>query len=144
MNWIVLSLLSAFFAGVTATVSKIGLEKVDSNVGFAIQSVVILVLTWTYVLVSGKSRELTEIEPRKWGWLLLSGAITTCAYLAYFAAIKAGEVSRVAPVDRLSLVFSIVFAVMFLSEKINGPTIFGASLMAIGALVIAIAGGGGK
>ncbi len=139
--WIFLSLLSAFFAGLTATVSKIGLKNVDSNVGFAIQSVVILLLTWGYILVSGKSRELSEIEPRAWGWLLLSGVITTGAYLAYFAAIKAGDVSRVAPLDRLSLVFALVFAVMFLGDKINGPTIFGASLMAIGALVIGIAGG---
>ncbi len=138
--WILLSLLSAFFAGVTATVSKIGLETVDSNVGFAIQSVVILVLTWGYVTLSGKARQLTEIEPKAWGWLLLSGVIPTCAYLAYFAAIKAGDVARVAPVDRLSLVFAIVFAAVFLSEKVNAPTIFGASLMAIGALVVAVAG----
>ena len=140
MNWIFLSLLSAFFAGVTATVSKIGLKNVDSNVGFAIQSVVILLLTWGYIGVSGKSRQLTEIEPKAWGWLLLSGVITTLAYLAYFAAIKAGDVSRVAPLDRLSLVFAIVFAVLFLGDKINGPTIFGASLMAIGALIIGVAG----
>ena len=138
--WIFLSLLSAFFAGATATVSKIGLKNVDSNVGFAIQSVVILILTWGYVAVSGKSRELTEIEPKAWGWLLLSGVITTLAYLAYFAAIKMGDVSRVAPIDRLSLVFAIVFAVLFLGDKINGATIFGASLMAIGALVIGFAG----
>ena len=142
--WIFLSLLSAFFAGLTATVSKIGLKNVDSNVGFAVQSVVILILTCGYVAISGKGRQLSDIEPKAWGWLLLSGAITTCAYLAYFAAIKAGDVSRVAPIDRLSLVFAIVFAAFFLSEKVNGPTIFGASLMAIGALVIAVAGASGK
>ena len=135
-------MLSAFFAGVTATVSKIGLKNVDSNVGFAIQSVVILILTWGYISVSGKSRQLTEIEPKAWGWLLVSGVITTCAYLAYFAAIKAGDVSRVAPIDRLSLVFAVVFAALFLGDKVNGPTIFGVSLMAIGALVIAVAGAG--
>lgn len=142
--WIFLSLLSALFAGLTATVSKIGLKNVDSSVGFAIQAVVILILTWGYIGVSGKSRELTEIEPKAWGWLLLSGVITTGAYLAYFAAIKAGDVSRVAPIDRLSLVFAIVFAVLFLGDRINGPTIFGASLMAIGALVIAVAGASSK
>ncbi len=138
--WIFLSLLSAFFAGLTATVSKIGLKNVDSSVGFAIQSVVILLLTWGYVIFSGKGSKLSEIEPKAWGWLLLSGVITTGAYLAYFAAIKSGDVSRVAPLDRLSLVFAIVFAVMFLGDKINGPTIFGASLMTIGALVIGITG----
>ena len=142
--WILLSLLSAFFAGVTATVSKIGMQKVDSNVAFAIQSVIILVLTWSYVGLSGKAHELTDISRKDWGWIALTGVITTCAYLAYFAAIKAGDVSRVAPVDRLSLVFAIVFAGVFLSEKVSGPTIFGAAMMALGALVIAVAGAGGK
>ena len=134
--------MSAFFAGVTATVSKIGLKNVDSNVGFAVQSVVILVLTWGYISISGKASQLTDIAPKAWGWLGLSGVITTCAYLAYFAAIKAGDVSRVAPIDRLSLVFAIVFAAVFLSEKVNMPTIFGAALMVIGALVVAVAGSG--
>lgn len=142
--WILFSLLSALATAAVATLSKVGLSKVDSNLGFAIQSVVIVVATWVYVGITGKTRDLSSVEPRAWAVLLGAGLVSAVAYLFYFAAIKSGDVSRVAPIDRLSLVFSVIFAAMFLSEKVNGPTIFGASLMAIGALVIAVAGGGGK
>jgi transporter family protein len=142
--WILFSLLSAIATAGVAIISKIGLSKVDSSLGFAIQSVVIVVATWVYVGVTGKTRDLTSVEPRAWAYLLGAGLVSTIAYLFYFAAIKTGDVSRVAPIDRLSLVFSVIFAGMFLSEKINGPTIFGVSLMAIGALVVAAAGSGSK
>ena len=139
--WILLALMSALVAGISAVVEKVGLKNVDSNAGLAVQSVVILLISWTYAGATGKTRELSRLEPRDWGFLALSGAITTLAYLFYFAAIKAGNVSRVAPVDRLSLVFGIVFAAMFLSEKITPPVVLGAGLMAAGALIIAVFGG---
>ena len=139
--WIVLALVSALVTGLSAIVSKVGLKNVDSSVGFAVQSVVILVISWTYAGLSGKTRELSRLEAKDWGYLLGAGAVTTVAYLCYFGAIKAGDVSRVAPVDRLSLVFSVVFAAVLLGEKLTPPVIFGAALMAIGALVIAIFGG---
>lgn len=142
--WILFALLSAVATAGVATISKIGLAKVDSSLGFAIQSVVILVATWIYVAVTGKTRDLSSVEPRAWGYLLGAGLVSAIAYLFYFAAIKSGDVSRVAPLDRLSLVFSVIFASMFLAEKVNGPTIFGVSLMAIGALVVAVAGTGSK
>ena len=142
--WILFALLSAVATAGVATISKIGLAKVDSSLGFAIQSVVILVATWAYVAVTGKTRELTSVEPRAWIFLLSAGLVSAIAYLFYFAAIKTGDVSRVAPLDRLSLVFSVIFASMFLAEKVNAPTIFGVSLMAIGALVVAVSGTGSK
>lgn len=142
--WILLALLSAIATAGVATLSKIGLAKVDSSLGFAIQSIVILVATWAYVITTGKTRELSSVEPRAWFFLLGAGLVSAIAYLFYFGAIKMGDVSRVAPIDRLSLVFAVVFAVMFLGEKVNAPTIFGAALMAIGALVVAVAGMGGK
>lgn len=142
--WILLSLLSAFFTAVVAIVSKIGLAKVDSSVGFAVQSVVTMVFAWVYVIATGKTRELSSIEGKAWPYLLAAGAISGVAYLFYFGAIKMGDVSRVAPLDRLSLVFSVVLAATFLSEKANGPTVFGVTLMAIGALVVAVGGTGGK
>jgi len=142
--WIILALLSAFITALIALVSKIGLAKVDSSLGFAVQSVVTMIFAVGYVALSGKGRDLTSIEGRAWPFLLGAGALSAVAYLFYFGAIKLGDVSRVAPLDRLSLVFSVILAAMFLSEKVNGPTIFGVSLMAIGALIVAVSGGGGK
>ena len=141
--WILLALLSALVTGLSAVVSKIGLSKVDSSAGFAVQSVVILVISCGYAAMTGKTKELARLEMKDWGYLLLAGVVTTVAYLFYFGAIKAGDVSRVAPVDRLSLVFSILFAVVFLSEKITPTLIVGAGLMVVGALVVAASGSGG-
>ncbi len=141
--WIILALMSALVTGLSAVVSKIGLSKVDSSAGFAVQSVVIVVLSWAYAGATGKTKELARLEMKDWGYLLLAGLVTTIAYLCYFGAIKAGDVSRVAPIDRLSLVFSIVFAVIFLSEKITPGIIVGAGLMVVGALIIAVSGSSG-
>ncbi len=142
--WILLALASAFITAMIALVSKIGLVKVDSSLGFAVQSVVTMIFAVGYVALSGKARGLTSIEARAWPFLLGAGALSAVAYLFYFGAIKLGDVSRVAPLDRLSLVFSVVLAAMFLGEKVNGPTVFGVSLMAIGALIVAVSGAGGK
>lgn len=139
--WILLALMSALMAGVSAVVAKVGLKNVDSSAGFAVQSVVIMLLAWLFVSVTGGSHSLARLEAKDWGFLALSGLISTIAYLFYFAAVKAGNVSRVAPLDSLSLVFSIVFAVLFISEKLTPPVVLGASLMAAGALVIAVFGG---
>ena len=138
--WILLALMSAVMAGVSAVVAKVGLKNVDSSAGFAVQSVVIMVLSWLYVSLTRGGTSLARLELRDFGFLALSGLISTAAYLFYFGAVKAGDVSRVAPLDSLSLVFSIVFAVLFISEKLNPPVILGAGLMAAGALIIAVFG----
>lgn len=140
--WILLALLSAFVTALIAIVSKIGLAKVDSSLGFAIQSVVTMIFAVGYVAISGKARDLTSIEGRAWPFLLGAGLLSGVAYLCYFGAIKAGNVSQVAPLDRLSLVFSVILASLFLSEKANAPTVFGVSLMAIGALIVAASSSG--
>ena len=142
--WIFLSLMSAIATGAVAVISKAGLKNVDSSLGFAVQSVAILIATWSYVILTGKTRELSSIEPRAWGFLLVTGVVSAVAYLFYFGAVKAGDVSRVAPLDRLSLVFAILFAALFLSEKITMPVVVGGALMVVGALVIAVFGAGGK
>ena len=138
--WIILALMSAAMAGLSAVVAKIGLKNVDSSAGFAVQSVVIMVLSWAYVALTKGTPSLARLELKDWGYLALAGAISTAAYLFYFGSIKLGDVSRVAPIDSLSLVFSIVFAVIFLSEKLTPPVIVGATLMTVGALIIAAFG----
>jgi transporter family protein len=137
--WILLSILSALAAGVTATLTKLGLKDVDSNLGTAVQAIVILILTWTVVAVQGNLGDVTKIDRRSLLFLLGSGVVTTTAYLLYFGALKQGDAARVAPIDRLSLVFAIILAVIFLKEKVSAQTVFGAALMAGGALIIALA-----
>lgn len=137
MHWVVLSLISASLAGATAVVAKAGLEKVDSSVGFAIQTVVMLFLTWGVIGVQGNVSALKDIAPKDWGLLLLTGAISTAAFLFYFAAVKAGAASQATPIDRLSLVFTVILAALFLKEKLCPQIIIGCLLMAGGALLIA-------
>lgn len=138
MSWVWLSLLSGLAAGIVATLGKAGLEKVDSNLGFAIQSVVILIVAWSVTFFAGKAPEIKAVDAKSWGLLLLTGAISAAGYLVYFAALKSGNASQAAPVDRLSLVFAIVFAAVFLKEKITPQIMVGAALMAIGAILIAL------
>ena len=135
--------MSALLAGVSAVVAKVGLKNVDPSAGFAVQSVVIMVSAWLYVSLTKGAPSLARLELKDWGFLALSGLISTAAYLFYFGAIKLGDVSRVAPLDSLSLVFSIVFAVLVISEKLSPPIIIGASLMAVGAVIIATFGTSG-
>ncbi len=138
-----MALMSALLAGVSAVVAKVGLKNVDPSAGFAVQSVVIMVSAWLYVSLTKGAPSLARLELKDWGFLALSGLISTAAYLFYFGAIKLGDVSRVAPLDSLSLVFSIVFAVLVISEKLSPPIIIGASLMAVGAVIIATFGTSG-
>jgi len=137
--WIVFALLSAFVTGIVAVVSKAGMKDVDSNVGMALQSVIILVITWGVIGVQGKIGDIGAIDRRSLLFLGASGVATSIAYLLYFAAIKQGDVARAAPVDRLSLVFAIIFAVIFLKEKASPQIIAGAAVMAVGAILVATA-----
>jgi transporter family protein len=136
--WIILSLLSALFAGITATVVKGVSKEVDSTLGFGVQAVVILVCTWIVIAVQGKAGDLVTIDGKSWLFLAITGVITTFAYLFYFGALKMGNASQVAPLDRLSLIFAIVFAAMFLKEKLTPQIIAGGLLMAFGAVMIAM------
>jgi transporter family protein len=136
--WIFLSLLSALFAGITATVVKGVSKQVDSTLGFGVQAVVILVCTWVIIAVQGKAGDLVNIDARSWMFLVITGVITTFAYIFYFGALSMGNASQVAPLDRLSLIFAIVFAAVFLKEKLTPQIIAGGALMAAGALMIAM------
>ena len=145
MLWIPLALLSAFLTAVTGTLSKIGLEKVGSNFGFAIQATVIVILSWLVVFAQGGvGQELAKVDNRALLYLLAAGVVSTIAFLCYFGALSLGKPSQVQPLDRLSLVFAIILAAMFLREKATPQVIFGAGLMAAGAIVITLAGAGQK
>jgi transporter family protein len=135
--WILFSLSAAFLAAVVVTLSKAGIKNVDSNLAFAVQAVLILVVSWSLVLWQGQLPDLGRIERKAWIYLVLAGIITCLSSLCSFQALKLGMASRTSSFDRISLVFSIFLAVVFLKEKINWQVIVGALLMVAGALFIA-------
>ena len=138
MGWVGWALLSALFAGATAILAKVGITGVDSNLATAIRTTVIVIFTW--LIASGTGQiSLPQISGRSWLFLVLSGIATGCSWLCYFRALSLGTASSVAPVDKLSVVFVIVFAAVFLGERITWIKGLGGFLIAAGALVLAYA-----
>ena len=136
MNWIGWALFSALFAGITAVLAKIGVAGVDSNLATAIRTTVVLVVSWGIAAATQKPGSLSEISRRTWVFLLLSGLATTASWLCYFRALQMGPASRVAPVDKLSVVFAIAFAGIFLHEKLGWHQMAGAGLIVAGAILL--------
>ena len=138
MNWFVWALLSAFFAGLTAILAKVGVEKIDSNLATAIRTVVILIFAWGVALVTRK-QSFADIGSKTWVFLALSGIATGLSWLCYFRALQLGEASQVAPVDKLSVVVAIVLAAVFLHERMTWHHWLGGTLIFAGAVVLAYA-----
>lgn len=138
MSWFVWALLSAFFAGLTAILAKVGVEHIDSNLATAIRTVVILIFAWAVALAT-KNQSLSAIANRTWIFLILSGIATGLSWLCYFRALQLGEASQVAPVDKLSVVIAIVLAAIFLHEKMTWHHWVGGTLIFTGAIVLAYA-----
>lgn len=137
MNWFHWALLSAFFAGLTAILAKIGVSGVNSNLATAVRTTVVLLFTWGIAAMTANAGELREFSRRTWMFLVLSGIATGMSWLCYFRALQLGEASRVAPVDKLSVVFAIFLAVLFLGEKLTWQHWIGGALIVAGAVVIA-------
>jgi bacterial/archaeal transporter family protein len=136
MNWFLWALLSAFFAGLTAILAKVGVQGINSNLATAIRTVVILIFAWSVAFFSA-NEPLSTITRRTWGYLILSGLATGLSWLCYFRALQIGEASRVAPVDKLSVVIAIALAGMFLHEHLTWHHWVGGTLICAGAVVIA-------
>jgi transporter family protein len=136
-SWIFWSLLSALFAGATAVLAKVGVTGVDSNLATAIRTTVILVFAWTFAFVTAKPAELGGLAGRTWLFLVLSGVATGLSWLCYFRALQLGQASQVAPVDKLSVVFVLIFATVFLHEPFTLKSGLGGLLIAGGAIVLA-------
>ncbi len=135
MTWLPYALLSAAFAAATAILAKLGVAGVPSNLATAVRTVVILVFAWAIVLSRGEHRALAGVQPRALLFLALSGVTTGLSWLAYFRALQLGPASRVAPIDKLSLPFTIVLAVLVLGESLNARAAVGIILMTVGALL---------
>jgi transporter family protein len=137
-NWLFWSLLSALFAGATAILAKLGVAEINSNLATAVRTTVVLVLAWTIALAEVPASDIAHIKRRTLIFLVLSGIATGLSWICYFRALQLGEASRVAPVDKLSVVFVIVLAALFLREPMTAKTVAGATLIAAGAVVLAI------
>jgi transporter family protein len=136
-SWIFWSLLSALFAGATAVLAKVGVAGVDSNLATAIRTTVILVFAWGVAFFTAKPAALGAIASRTWTFLVLSGLATGLSWLCYFRALQLGQASQVAPIDKLSVVFVLVFAALFLNEPLTMKSGLGTALVVAGAIVLA-------
>lgn len=137
-SWVGWALASAFFAGATAVLAKIGVTGTPSNLATAIRTGVVLVFAWGVVLATGEGREIPGLGARTWAFLALSGLATGLSWLCYFRALALGRASQVAPVDKLSVVFALVLAAAFLGEKMGGRQWTGAGLIVAGAILLAL------
>lgn len=134
--WKYYALLSALFAAATSILAKVGVKGISGNVATAIRTVVILLIAWGIVLFSGQMKEVKDISRTNLIFLILSGIATGLSWIFYFKALETGDVSKVAPVDKLSVAFAIGFAVLILKEPVDLKTIFGAFMIVGGTIVI--------
>lgn len=137
-NWVFWALLSAVFAALTAIFAKVGIANIDSDFATLIRTLVIVVVLAGIVLAMGKAQPLETISGKTWLFLVLSGLATGASWLAYFRALKLGQASQVAPVDKLSVVLVAIFGVLFLGEQLDLKGGIGVSLIAVGAVTLAI------
>ena len=138
MEWLFWAALSALFAGATAVLAKIGVAEINSNLATAIRTTVILLFTWIIAAATSRGAgEFFSIGRKTWLFLILSGVGTGLSWLCYFRALQLGEVSKVAPIDKLSVVIAISLSIAFLGEKLNWRDGIGAGLIVLGAIVLA-------
>ena len=136
--WLIPALLSAVFAALTSILAKIGIENVNSHLATAIRTVVVVVMAWGMVFLTRAQDGIGEIDPRSWLFLILSGLATGASWLFYYRALQVGEASKVVPVDKLSVVFTLILAFVFLHEKFTAKSFFGCLLIGIGTLLMVL------
>ncbi len=134
--WKLYALLSALFAALTAIFAKLGVRNIDSDLATAIRTTIVLALTWGIVLVSDKMQSVKTIGTSTWVFLILSGIATGLSWLFYFKALQLGDASKVVPLDKLSIVFTIILAVIILKEPLTMKVVVGASLITAGAIIM--------
>lgn len=134
--WLVFALLSAVFAALTSIFAKVGIEKVDSTLATAIRTVVVVGMSWLMVFVTNTQSGISNISKKSWIFLILSGLATGASWLCYYKAIQLGDVSKVVPVDKLSVVITLVLAFVFLHEEFTLKSVIGCILIAAGTLLM--------
>lgn len=136
--WFILALLSAVFAALTSILAKVGIEGVNSNLATAIRTAVVLVMAWGMVFVTDAQSGISSISTKSWIFLVLSGLATGASWLCYYRALQIGEASKVVPIDKLSVVITLVMAFIFLHEKFTTKSLIGCVLITLGTLVMVL------
>lgn len=134
--WFIFAILSAIFAGITSILAKIGIEAMNSNLATAIRTVVVMFMAWIIVFITGTQSAIFEISKKSWFFLILSGMATGFSWLCYYKALQLGEASKVVPIDKLSIVISIVLAFVFLGEQITVKTLLGCFMIVFGTFIM--------
>jgi len=136
--WFILALLSAVFAALTSILAKVGIEGVNSNLATAIRTVVVVVMSWGMVFLTNTQNGIADISKRSWLFLILSGLATGASWLCYYKALQLGDASKVVPIDKLSVVITLVLAFVFLHEQFIAKSLIGCVLIGIGTLVMVL------
>ncbi|MCI5514404.1 MAG: EamA family transporter [Eubacterium sp.] len=136
--WIVFAILSSVFAAATSILAKIGIENIDSNLATAIRTVVVVIMAWGMVFITNAQSGITQISKKSWIFLILSGMATGLSWLCYYKALQNGTVSVVVPIDKLSVVITMVFAAIFLHEQFTPKSIGGLVLIVAGTLLMVL------
>ena len=136
--WFVFALLSAVFAALTSILAKVGIEGVNSNLATAIRTVVVVVMAWGMVFLTNTQSGIADISKRSWLFLILSGLATGASWLCYYRALQIGEASKVVPIDKLSVVITLVLAFAFLHEQFTVKSLIGCILIGLGTLVMVL------
>ena len=136
--WFVFALLSAVFAALTSILAKVGIEGVNSNLATALRTFVVLAMAWGMVFITGTHNGITEISRKSWIFLILSGLATGASWLCYYKALQMGDASKVVPIDKLSVVITLILAFVFLHEQFTVKSAIGATLITIGTIIMVI------
>lgn len=136
--WFLFALLSAVFAALTSVLAKVGIQDVNSTLATALRTVVVLLMAWGMVFLTDAQNGIASISRKSWIFLILSGLATGASWLCYYKALQIGDVSKVVPIDKLSVVFTMVLAFVFLHEKFTVKSVFGVLLIGAGTLLMVL------
>lgn len=136
--WFVFALLSAIFAALTSILAKVGIDGVNSNLATAIRTVVVVIMAWGMVFLTNTQAGVLEISKKSWLFLILSGLATGASWLCYYKALQMGEASKVVPIDKLSVVITLILAFVFLHEKFTAKSLIGCILIVAGTLLMVL------
>ena len=134
--WVIFAILSAIFAALTSILAKVGIESVNSNLATAIRTIVVVFMAWLMIFITGNQNGIVDISKKSWIFLILSGLATGTSWLCYYKALQLGEASKVIPIDKLSIVITIILAFIFLGEQITLKTLIGCCLIVTGTFVM--------
>ena len=136
--WFIFALLSAIFAALTSILAKVGIDGVNSNLATAIRTVVVVAIAWGMVFLTNAQNGIAEISKRSWIFLILSGLATGASWLCYYKALQEGDASKVVPIDKLSVVITLVLAFVFLHEEFTVKSLIGCILITVGTLIMVL------